>query len=60
VFAIVYLDNRHRVIGFEELFRGTIDGASVHPREVVKHALAKSAAAVILTHKHPSGIAEPS
>lgn len=60
VFAIVYLDNRHRVIGFEELFRGTIDGASVHPREVVKHALAKNAAAVILTHNHPSGLAEPS
>lgn len=60
VFAIVYLDNRHRVIGFEELFRGTIDGASVHPREVVKQALAKNAAAVILTHNHPSGLAEPS
>jgi DNA repair protein RadC len=60
VFAIVYLDNRHRVIGFEELFRGTIDGASVHPREVVKRALAKNAAAVILTHNHPSGLAEPS
>lgn len=60
VFAIVYLDNRHRVIGFEELFRGTIDGASVHPREVVRQALAKNAAAVILTHNHPSGLAEPS
>lgn len=60
VFAIVYLDNRHRVIGFEELFRGTIDGASVHPREVVKQALARNAAAVILTHNHPSGLAEPS
>lgn len=60
VFAIVYLDSRHRVIGFEELFRGTIDGASVHPREVVKQALAKNAAAVILTHNHPSGLAEPS
>jgi DNA repair protein RadC len=60
VFAIVYLDNRHRVIGFEELFRGTIDGASVYPREVVKHALARNAAAVILTHNHPSGVAEPS
>jgi DNA repair protein RadC len=60
VFAVVYLDNRHRVIGFEELFRGTIDGASVHPREVVKQALAKNAAAVILTHNHPSGLAEPS
>lgn len=60
VFAVVYLDNRHRVVGFEELFRGTIDGASVHPREVVKRALAKNAAAVILTHNHPGGLAEPS
>lgn len=60
VFCCVYLDNRHRVIGFEELFRGTIDGASVHPREVVKVALARNAAAVILAHNHPSGIAEPS
>ena len=48
VFCCVYLDNRHRVIGFEELFRGTIDGASVHPREVVKQALSRNAAAVIL------------
>ena len=60
VFCCVYLDNRHRVIGFEELFRGTIDGASVHPREVVKQALARNAAAVILAHNHPSGVAEPS
>lgn len=60
VFCCVYLDNRHRVIGFAELFRGTIDGASVHPREVVKEALARNAAAVILAHNHPSGIAEPS
>lgn len=60
VFAVVYLDNRHRVIGFEELFRGTIDGASVHPREIVRHALVRNAAAVILTHNHPSGVAEPS
>jgi DNA repair protein RadC len=60
VFCCVYLDNRHRVIAFEELFRGTIDGASVHPREVVKRALAKNASAVILAHNHPSGIAEPS
>ena len=48
VFSCLFLDNRHRVLAFEELFRGTIDGASVHPREVVKHALAKNAAAVIL------------
>jgi DNA repair protein RadC len=60
VFCCVFLDNRHRVIAFEELFRGTIDGASVHPREVVKRALGKNAAAVILAHNHPSGIAEPS
>ena len=60
VFCCVYLDNRNRVIGFEELFRGTIDGASVHPREVVKEALARNAAAVILAHNHPSGVAEPS
>lgn len=60
VFCCVYLDNRNRAIGFDELFRGTIDGASVHPREVVKAALARNAAAVILAHNHPSGIAEPS
>ncbi|MCG5499299.1 RadC family protein [Ectothiorhodospira lacustris] len=60
VFACLFLDNRHRVIAFEELFRGTIDGASVHPREVVRRALAHNAAAVILSHNHPSGIAEPS
>jgi DNA repair protein RadC len=60
VFCCVYLDNRNRVITFAELFRGTIDGASVHPREVVKEALAHNAAAVILAHNHPSGIAEPS
>lgn len=60
VFCCVYLDNRHRVIGFEELFRGTIDGASVHPREVVKQALARNSAAVILAHNHPSGVCEPS
>jgi DNA repair protein RadC len=60
VFCCLYLDNRHRLIHFEELFRGTIDGASVHPREVVKQALAHNAAAVIVAHNHPSGIAEPS
>jgi len=60
VFACLYLDNRHRVLRFEELFRGTIDGASVHPREVVKAALRHNAAAVILAHNHPSGVAEPS
>ena len=53
-------DIRHRVLAFEALFHGTIDGASVYPRQVVKRALAHNAAAVILTHNHPSGIAEPS
>lgn len=60
VFGCLYLDNRHSVIRFEALFRGTIDGASVHTREVVKQALKYNAAAVIFTHNHPSGIAEPS
>lgn len=60
VFSCLYLDNRHRIIKFEELFRGTINGASVHPREVVKKALSHNAAAVIFAHNHPSGIAEPS
>lgn len=60
VFCCLYLDNRHRIIAFQEVFRGTIDGASVHPREVVKLALAHNAAAVIFAHNHPSGIAEPS
>jgi DNA repair protein RadC len=60
VFACLYLDNRHRVIAFEELFRGTLDGASVHPREVVKATLRHNAAALILAHNHPSGVAEPS
>lgn len=60
VFACLFLDNRHRVIAFEELFRGTIDGASVYPREVVKAALKHNAAALILAHNHPSGVAEPS
>lgn len=60
LFCCMLLDNRNRVIAFEELFRGTIDGASVHPREVVKLALQRNAAAVILAHNHPSGVAEPS
>ncbi len=60
VFACLFLDNRHRVIAFEELFRGTIDGASVHPREVVRHCLSHNAAAVIFAHNHPSGVSEPS
>ena len=60
VFACLFLDNRHRVISFDELFHGTLDGASVHPREVVKRALSHNAAAVIFAHNHPSGVAEPS
>jgi DNA repair protein RadC len=60
VFAILFLDSQHRVITFEELFQGTLDGASVYPREVVKAALACNAAAVILVHNHPSGLPEPS
>lgn len=60
VFACLFLDNRHRLICFEEMFHGTIDGASVHPREVVRRALSHNAAAIIVTHNHPSGVAEPS
>lgn len=60
VFACLFLDAKHRVITFETLFYGTIDGASVYPRQVVKRALANNAAALILTHNHPSGVAEPS
>ncbi len=60
LFCCLYLDNRHRVILFDELFRGTIDGTSVYPREVVKQALSVNAAAVIVAHNHPSGVAEPS
>ena len=60
VFACLFLDNRHRIIAFEELFTGTIDGASVHPREVVRRCLFHNAAAVIFAHNHPSGISEPS
>lgn len=60
VFACLFLDNQHRVIEFEVLFQGTINGASVHPREVVRKTLQHNAAALILAHNHPSGIAEPS
>jgi DNA repair protein RadC len=60
VFAVMFLDKRHRLISYQEMFQGTIDGASVHPREVVKEALKQNAAAVILAHPHPSGVAEPS
>jgi DNA repair protein RadC len=58
VFAVLFLDSRHRVICFEEIFRGTIDGSEVHPREVVKRALELNAAALIMTHNHPSGSLE--
>ena len=60
VFSCVYLDNQHRILDYKELFYGTIDGASVYPREVVKQTLAFNAAAVIFAHNHPSGVAEPS
>ncbi len=60
VFACLFLDNKHRVIEYEELFRGTIDAASVHPREVVRRVLHHNAAAIVLAHNHPSGVAEPS
>lgn len=60
VFVILFLDTKHRLLACEEIFRGTIDACTVHPREVLKIALARNAAAVILAHNHPSGIAEPS
>jgi DNA repair protein RadC len=60
LFAVLLLDTRHRLIDYVELFRGTVDKASVHPREVVKLALARNASALVLAHPHPSGAAEPS
>jgi DNA repair protein RadC len=60
VFCCLYLDNRHRLIAFEELFRGTIDRAGVHPREVLRQTLQHNAAALIFAHNHPSGVLEPS
>lgn len=60
VFCVLFLDNRHRVLVFEELFQGTLNGTAVYPREIVKRALKHNAAAVILAHNHPSGVAEPS
>ena len=59
-FCCLFLDNQHRLITFERLFRGTIDGANVHPRVVVRRALELNSAAVILAHNHPSGITDPS
>lgn len=60
VFAAIFLDTRHRTLAFEELFAGTIDGAEVHPREVIKRALHHNAAALLIAHNHPSGNPEPS
>jgi DNA repair protein RadC len=60
VFACLFLDTRHRVIAFEELFQGTIDGATVYPRVVAERALRHGAAALIAAHNHPSGVSEPS
>lgn len=60
VFAVMFLDNQHRLIEFKVMFSGTIDAASVYPREVVKAALLLNAAAVIFAHNHPSGISTPS
>ncbi|MGB1907487.1 MAG: RadC family protein, partial [Spongiibacter sp.] len=60
VFAVLYLDNQHRLIAYEPLFYGTIDGAAVYPREIARRALEMHAAALIIAHNHPSGVAEPS
>ncbi|ABM42792.1 TPA: DNA repair protein RadC [Pseudomonas putida] len=60
VFAVLFLDTRHRLIDYVEMFHGTIDSAEVHPREVVKQALRLNAAAVVVSHNHPSGSPEPS
>jgi len=60
VFSCIHLDNQHQVLAYEELFYGTIDGASVYPREVVKSCLRHNSAAVIFAHNHPSGLSEPS
>ena len=60
VFGCLFLDNRHRIIAVRELFQGTIDGASIHPRVVVQQAMEVNAAAMVFFHNHPSGVAEPS
>ena len=59
-FQCAFLDNRHALISCEEMFKGTINGCSVHPREIVKRALSLNAAAVIIAHNHPSGVPDPS
>lgn len=59
-FSVLLLDNQHRVLGYETLFHGTIDSASVYPREVVRLCIERNAAAIILAHNHPSGVSEPS
>ncbi len=60
VFCVLFLDNKNRVLSFDRMFNGTIDGASVYPREIVRSAIKHNAAAVIFAHNHPSGVAEPS
>jgi DNA repair protein RadC len=60
LFGCLFLDNRHRLIRYEVLFLGTVDRAAVHPREILRRALELNAAALILAHNHPSGVAEPS
>jgi DNA repair protein RadC len=60
VFAVIFLDSQHRIRGIEDVFFGTVDGTSVHPREVARRALQRNAAAVIVAHNHPSGVSEPS
>ena len=60
VFSVLFLDNRHHLLAYEELFYGTVNAAAVYPREVVKRALSLNAAAIIMAHNHPSGLAEPS
>ena len=60
IFACLFLDSQHRVLAFKEMFRGTVNYTTVHPREIIKEALRKNAAAVILAHNHPSGAVEPS
>jgi DNA repair protein RadC len=59
-FHVLWLDNRHRILDCQKLFTGTVDGASIHPREVVRAALSINACAAIFAHNHPSGVAEPS